>query len=94
MNMEHYLGIGSGLMALGSFAGIFSPQVRKWAWRRCPFSSLTSGLYFLAFSQMSLLMFGVFDGRKIYTIIPVITAISLAASIGTDYYRADRKVRR
>ena len=90
MKMEIYLGIGSGLMALGSFTGIFSSQVRKWAWRSRPFSPLTSGLYFLLFAQASLLMFGVFDGHKINASIPVVTAILLAVSIGADYYRAEK----
>ena len=58
-----------------------------------PISRLTCVLYFVVFSQMSLLMFGVFDRHRIYVCIPVVSVILLAASVGADYYRATRKTK-
>ena len=82
--MKLCLGIVCGIMALWSVGGLFSAQIRNWAWKKHPLSRLTSGVFAFLFVQASLLAFGVMDSDMVYT--TIIPAILCACSIGDDYF--------
>ena len=93
MKMEIYLGTICSLMALASLVSLIVPRFRKrsrWPGSGAPRSPISLGLFSLLTAQGAFLMFGVFDGRRIYTSIPVITAVLLAVFAGVDIYFADK----
>jgi hypothetical protein len=82
--MKTSLGIVCGVMALWSLGGLFSAQVRNWAWKKHPLSRTTSGVFCFLFLQASFLAFGVMGSDMIYT--TIIPAILCACCLVDDYF--------